>query len=223
MTDHSFLEAERARVFSGEDRELYLHVGYFFTWYNNVEWKITHIMAIVMGDKDFSAFALLVSGMDARTKVRRLKSLCKIKNLLIEQSLADRLKFFEDKLCPLRNKLAHNALLNDERQPRFHYAQLERLPWKALGMDIPDGLSKEPPDHIDTITLFERGCWLHSFSDDLTKVIYCAIKQEPLGIKSPVSPLPRKQTSPNGPAGGNGKLAASSAHICASLNAIGDG
>jgi hypothetical protein len=190
MTDHSFLEAERARIFSGEDRDLYLHVGYFFTWYNHVEWKITHIMAIVMGDKDFAAFALLVSGMDARRKVRRLKSLCKIKNLLIEQSLADRLKHFEDKLCPLRNKLAHNALANDEQQPRFHYMQLERLPWKALGMDIPDGLSKQPPDHIDAITLFEYGCWLHSFGEDLTEVVYCAIKQEPLGIKSPRSPLP---------------------------------
>ena len=134
MTD-DFLEAERARVFAGEDRDLYLHVGYFFTWYNNVEWKITHIMAIVMGDKDFSAFNLLVSGMDAKTKVRRLKRLCKIKNLPIEQPLADRLKHFEDKICPLRNKLAHNALVRDEQNPRFYFMQLDRLP---TGIGHPD-------------------------------------------------------------------------------------
>jgi hypothetical protein len=192
MTDN-FLEAERARVFAGEDRDLYLHVGYFFTWYNNVEWKITNIMAVVIGDEDFSAFNLLVSGMDAKTKVRRLKRLCKIKNLRIEQPLADRLKQFEDKICPLRNKLAHNALARNEQTPRFYFMQLDRLPWKALGFDIPAGLNKQPPDHIDATTIFEHGCWLNDFSEDLTEVIYCAFRREPLGIKSPRSPLPRQQ------------------------------
>jgi hypothetical protein len=204
MTDHSFLEAERARIFSGEDRDLYLHVGYFFTWFNHVEWSLTNLMAIVMGDTDLSAFHVLVKRLEGQAKVNRFIELCKVKNRQIEQSLSDRLKHYKKKICPFRNTLAHSALCRDEKEPRFHYMQLDRMPWKALGMDIPDGLNKQPPDHIDAITLFEHGCWLHSFNEDLTDVIYCAIKQEPLGMKSPRSPLPRKQTSPNGPAGGNG-------------------
>jgi hypothetical protein len=102
-------------------------VGYFFAWFNNVDWKILSIMAIVMGERDLSAFNLLVSRMDARTKVRRLKRLCEIKNRAIEQPLAERLKHFEDKYCPLRDRLAHNALGRDEQIPRFHYMQLDRL------------------------------------------------------------------------------------------------
>jgi hypothetical protein len=54
------LQNARAQIFAGEDRELYLHVGYFFCWYNQVEWKITMLMAVVMGEKDLAAFNLLV-------------------------------------------------------------------------------------------------------------------------------------------------------------------
>jgi hypothetical protein len=50
-------------------------------------------MALVMGEQDFSSFNLLVSGMDAKTKVRRLKRLCEIKNQLIEQPFLDRLNY----------------------------------------------------------------------------------------------------------------------------------
>jgi hypothetical protein len=185
----AFLEKERTRIFNGEDRDLYPHVGYFFTWFNNVDWKILNIMAIIMGERDLSAFNLLVSRMDARAKVRRLKRLCGIKNRAIEQPLAERLKHFEDKYCPLRDRLAHSALGRDEHIPRFHYMQLDRLPWKAFGMEIPAGLPKQPPDHIDAITLFNHGCWLHSFSEDLNEVIYSAVRYEPLGIKTPRSPV----------------------------------
>jgi hypothetical protein len=93
---HPALESERAKIFANEDRELYLHVGYFFTWYNSAEWKITNLMAIIMGEKDFSSFDLFVSGMDGKTKVRRLIRLCKIKKRPIEQPLLDRLEHYKD-------------------------------------------------------------------------------------------------------------------------------
>jgi hypothetical protein len=79
MTGHSFLEAERARIFSGEDRDLYLHVGYFFTWFNHVEWSLTNLMAIVMGDTDLSAFHVLVKRLEGQAKVNRFIELCKVK------------------------------------------------------------------------------------------------------------------------------------------------
>ena len=55
-------------IFGGEDRDLYLHVGYFFNWYNQVEWKITVIMAVVMGERDLVAFDQLVRGMGCGDK-----------------------------------------------------------------------------------------------------------------------------------------------------------
>jgi hypothetical protein len=79
MTGHSFLEAERARIFSGEDRDLYLHVGYFFTWFNHVEWSLTNLMAIVMGDTDLSAIHVLVKRLEGQAKVNRFIELCKVK------------------------------------------------------------------------------------------------------------------------------------------------
>jgi hypothetical protein len=91
-------------------------------------------MALVMGEQDFSSFNLLVSGMDAKTKVRRLKRLCEIKNQLIEQPFLDRLNYCEDKICKLRDRLAHNALCRDEKEPRFHYMNFDRLPWKCVGL-----------------------------------------------------------------------------------------
>ena len=184
MTDQRFLEALRTRMFSGEDRDLYLHVGYFFTWYNQVDWKITNLMAIVMGERDFSAFELLVGRMDAR----RLIELCKIKNREIEQAPLDRLRHYERKICPLRDKLAHHGLARDEKKPRFLYMRMDRLHWKELGMKAP--IKQPPPDGIDVMILFQHGYWLHLFSEDLTEAFYRAVEKRPLGMKSPRSPPP---------------------------------
>jgi hypothetical protein len=192
MSDQEkMLEGRRAAIFSGEDRDLYLHVGYFFAWYNHVEWKISNLMAVIMGERDFTAFEVLIGRLEGRTKVERFKRLCKIKKRVIEQSLLDRLDHYEKNICKLRNTLAHHALARDERKPRFYFLKLDRLPWAALGMVAPDG-AQPPPDHINAITLFEQGHWLDAFADDLTEVFNTAIENRPLGISKPRSPLPRK-------------------------------
>jgi hypothetical protein len=193
--ERSMLESERARIFSSDDRDLYLHVGYFFVWYNTVEWQITNIMAMVMGERDIASFNLLVSGLDGGTKVRRFKRLCKIKKWTIEQSLLDRLGHFEGTICRLRNRLAHSPLARNETSPGFFLMQLHRLPWKAFGMEVPPGELSQPPEHIDSMALFEHGYWLHNFSGDLAQVTDCAIKRRPLGIKSPRSPSPSSAQS----------------------------
>jgi hypothetical protein len=187
----SFLENERARIFDGEDRDLYLHVGYFISWNNMVEHKITLLMALIMGEEDLSAFDLITRNLNGQTKVGRLKRLCELKKREIEQPLLDRLDHYTTKIYPLRNKLAHRSTARDEKVPRFYLVTLDRLPWKALGVAVPMGMKVQAPDHIDAITVFEYGLWLHSFSEDLTEVIDCAIKREPLGIKTPRSPLPK--------------------------------
>jgi hypothetical protein len=190
------LDAKRAAIFSGVDRDLYLHVGYFFAWYNNIDWKITNLMAVIMGERDFSAFALLVRRMDARRKVRSLIELCKVKNREIEKPLLDRLRHFERKICPLREKLAHHGLARDEKKPRFLYIRIDRLPWKELGMKPP--LKQQQPDGIDAIVLFQHGYWLNLFSEDLSsnELHNRLIENRPLGVKSPRSPPPATDDTP---------------------------
>jgi hypothetical protein len=188
LDDTSKLESERAQIFGGEDRDLYLHVGYFFTWYNSVEWKITNLMAIVMGESDLSAFDLLVSHLDGRNKVRRFKRLCQIKKQVMEQPFLERLNHFGDKICRLRNRLAHHALARDETNPRFYFMIADRLPWKALGMAAPE--PQQSPVPLEAMTLFEHGYWLHRFSFDLGEVLVRAVTRQPLGMDKPRSPLP---------------------------------
>ena len=76
-------------------------------------------MAIVMGERDLSAFELLVGRMDAR----RLIELCKIKNREIEQALLDRLRHYERKMCPLRDKLAHHGLARADKTTTARWDQ----------------------------------------------------------------------------------------------------
>jgi hypothetical protein len=139
MTDQSFLEAERDRIFTGEDRDVYLHVGYFFTWFNQVEMQLTTLMAVVMHATDLASFELLLGRIGAKTKVRRLRQLCKIKNRVIEQSLLDRLTHYEKTICGLRDRLAHGALARDENQPRFYYVSVTQLPWTVFGQKVASG------------------------------------------------------------------------------------
>jgi hypothetical protein len=183
------LEKERTRIFASEDRDLYLHVGYFFAWYNQVEWKITVIMAIVMNERDLPAFDQLVRGMDAKTKVRRLRNICKLKKRQIGDALSKRLDHFEDKLCIFRDRLAHRALVRDEKIDRFHFATIERMPWKVLG--VASAKKEPPPDHVDALKLFEYGYWMNHFGDDLNEVIDRAIEGRSLDIANPRSPLPQ--------------------------------
>jgi hypothetical protein len=187
MTDDpATLEVERAEIFAGDDRDAYLHMGHFFTWFNMVEWQITNIMAQVMREKDFSAFHVLVGDMDARKKVRRLKRLCKVKNQTIEKPLLDRLEYFESKIYPVRTKIAHNALITDKS--RFYYLEFNRLPWTALGKTIPRGLKQS--DFIESLTLFRHASWLNHFFSDLTEALNRAEAKQPLGMTTPRAPLP---------------------------------
>jgi len=188
MTDQSFLEAERDRILTGEDRDLYLRVGYFFSWLNQVDLQLTTLMAVVMPATDLASFELLLGRIGAKTKLHRLRQLCKIKNRVIEQSLLDRLTHYEKTICELRNRLAHSALARDENQPRFYYVSVTQMPWTAFGQKVPP--VQKVSNAIDPMELFERGYWLHNFNFDMLEVIERPVKGQPLGITNPRSPLP---------------------------------
>ena len=194
--DEDILKQVREQVLSGVDRDLYSHVGYFLTWYAQVEFRITGLMAVVAMERDFSAFHILTKGMDAGTKVRRLRELCKTKKREIGPAFSARLQIFKDKHCDLRNRLSHTALVRDENAEKFHFVTLDRLPWRVLGMANPFG--HQPPDEIDKLTLFEHGLWLQYFGEDLARVIPRAMLGASLEIETPRSPLP--QAPPANPA-----------------------
>lgn len=177
----------RDAIFVGEDRELYLHVGYFITWFNMVELRITAIMAVVLGEKDLEAFNLLVKGMDAETKVIRLKDMRVKKRRGIGENLSRRLDFYRDKCGKLRNRIAHLPLIpGDEKREKFHHASLDRSTERALSMSP---LTKLPPaDHIGRLELFEKAYWMNFFSDDLGLVLDRCMTESVLEIESPRSP-----------------------------------
>jgi hypothetical protein len=183
--DH--LRKAREKTFAGIDRDQYLHVGYFLTWYGMVEHRITLMMAMVAQERDLEAFHLVTKGMDARTKTQRLRELCKVKNREIGPNLLPRLKHFQDNVCKFRDRLSHTALIRDENEERFHFMPLDRSPAKALGM--PKETDLRPTDSIDYLEFFERGYWLNWFNDDLAPVVERARTGLSLEIDNPRSPL----------------------------------
>lgn len=185
--DEKTLRKARETIFSGEDRELYLHVGYFVTWFNMVELRITALIAVVLGEKDLEAFNVLVKGMDAETKVSRLKELCTKKNRSLGKNLDQRLKFYRDKCGKLRNKIAHLPLVpGDASHEKFHHASIDRSVERALSMRL---LTKLPPaDHIWRLELFQKAYWMNHFSDDLSIVLDHCMTEPTLEIISPRSP-----------------------------------
>jgi hypothetical protein len=70
---NSYLETVRKRIFEGEDRDLYLHLGHFLAWYSKAELSLTITMAMVLGERDLAAFQQLTKGLDARTKIQRCR------------------------------------------------------------------------------------------------------------------------------------------------------
>ena len=75
--DRPDFEKLRSEIFGGPDRDLYLHIGYFMSWFSAVELKITFFLALVLDDRQLEDFELLVKGMDARVKCERLRKACK--------------------------------------------------------------------------------------------------------------------------------------------------
>jgi hypothetical protein len=177
----------REKTFQGPDRNLYLHVGYFFSWFNAVEFKITYLMAMVCGEKDLAAFNLLVRGMDAATKVQRLKRLCITKKREIGPNLLERLKCYENKTGKLRDRIAHTPLIAGDNDPNnFHHAAIDRSLEKAAGSPGIPGLP--PTDTIPKLTFFEAALWLNYLSDDLDAILDRYTPSIMLEIDSPTSP-----------------------------------
>ena len=188
---NSYLETIRKREFGRDERDLYMHLGYFVTWYNHAEFCLTIIMAMVLRERDLAAFHQLTMGLDARSKIRRFRKICAIKKQPIGPNLDTRLTHFYDTICKFRDRASHTALARGETEEKFYFNSPDRMPWRELGMD-----PKAPPAaSIEHIKVFEYGWFLHNFSDDLLKVNQKAIAGLPLEIDHPQSTLPQEHPS----------------------------
>ena len=66
---NSWLHDAEYKIFSGEDRDLYLHLGYFLSWFSGVEGKLTFLIAFLTESRNLDNFDILASGLQPRQKV----------------------------------------------------------------------------------------------------------------------------------------------------------
>jgi hypothetical protein len=188
--------AFRSRAQSSPDWDLMTDVGYFLIWYAAVELAITLLLAQASGSKNLQIFDTLCSGMDARVKIERFRSIAKGK---IGPNLTARLKHFEEKARPIRNRLAHAMLTRSESGPSVYFASsLSSMPWREWGEPDP-GYPTAPPIVITPEQLLGWGAWFTQFAQDLHGVF---IGYERIGVfeianpKTPEPPVGRASPKP---------------------------
>jgi hypothetical protein len=180
-------DSYRAQIRLSEDSELVTDVGYFMLWYSAVELSITLTLAYASGVHDLHTFDILTQGMDARVKIERLRAIAKDK---IGSKLAARLKYFEEKARPIRNRLAHAAMGRSEQGPKVYFASsLSSMPWKEWGEDEPPHRTK-PPIAISPEQLLGWGGWMVAFASDLTQAHRAFRTTGVFEIDNPVTPEP---------------------------------
>ncbi len=187
-------EKIRSGLFGGPDRDLYVHIGYFMSWFSAVELKITLLLAVVLNYRQLNDFDLLVRGMDARVKCERLRRACK-NRINIGPNFENRLRTFEDVSIPLRNKIGHRHLSNPGAGKTVYMMTLSRTAGSAFGMRQVGEL----PDQMPMLELFEHAYWLHLFSEDLLTATHVTVAQSgTLEIEQPRSPqrLAGRQPTP---------------------------
>lgn len=179
------IEKIRSAILKGEDANLYLHIGHFMSWFSAAEIRITMLLQVATENRDAESFELLTRGMDARIKCERLRKACKKEDLL-GPNLAQRLRIFENRVIPLRNKLAHCMVMApDPNGGIFYLSTLARLPYKAFEREQ-SGLE---PESMRSIDLFRWGHWTCLFSWDLQPALHETTKSGKFEVENPRSPL----------------------------------
>lgn len=191
-------ELSRDTIYPGADRDLYLDVGFFITWFALVEISLTGLLFGVTRSSDLVTFDILCRGMDARVKIERLRKAAK-RHEGIGPNLSARLTYFHDRAIPIRNSLAHGAFSSneDDGPRRYFVSSLSSLPWKELGQE-PPAQKSEPPKVITSHELHAWGLWFSLFKEDLRRV-YAAGPNGMLEIDQPRSKVPPADRQPTGP------------------------
>lgn len=166
-------------------RDLYMDIGFFNVQFAAAELGLTSLLMIATQSGDFKAFDLLVSGMDARTKLARFRKAAKLHGK-IGPKLDERLKVFEDQSIKLRNKLAHGTILPCADNPEFY--QIVSI------LKQPEGISPrhrrtEKPERFRADRIWKHGLWLNKFVTDLGTVGFAWLFNQEFEISSPKSPV----------------------------------
>jgi hypothetical protein len=183
-------ERLRQQFLTGPAAVLPAHVGHFLIWYAITEVAVTTMLAFVLDFRNFERLEYIVRGMDGRVKCERLRQATK-RYMPLGPEIEARLWYFEQKVVPLRNRIAHSWPYLDETSGRVIFASvgipLEGTPkFKAL---------KANSVHLDEI--FDMASWVHLFSQDLAAALASAIRGGSLEATSPLSDRPKE--SPKGP------------------------
>lgn len=175
----------------GLDDELYSMVGYFIIQFSGAEIALTAILAIVSGVTDLEVFHSLAGGMDSKAKVLKLREIAKRKNQIVKSGALDnRLTHFYDKSVELRNRLAHNWLVQAKGLPKtLLFSNIGKLPFRVFKMERRHG---REPDRITLEALRVHADWLSDFMGDLSSMMKTAKSGQPLEIKNPRSKEPKE-------------------------------
>lgn len=181
------------------DQPYYILSGSFLSQFAFVEMKLTAILCDLTGLRDLETFHVLTKGMDARVKIERLRKLAKLHDSDIGPVLTERLKFFEEKIIPTRNDLAHGAIwINQADQGKWHVITIDTF---QVASFEDDGLDAAPKFYTAG-DLAAKAKWCNLFQDELGQVLLREDKTIPLEITHPKMQAPKDtQKGPRQPAG----------------------
>jgi len=164
------------------------HLGYLHMWYGIAEVHITTIMAFALGFRNLEKLEYVVRGMDGRVKCERLRQAAK-NYMPLGSEIEVRLRFFEKKVVPLRNKLSHCWPYLDEPSGRVSFV--------SAGSPMPDSPEHSQAESIHLDELFAYAVWLNLFAQDLQEALTSAVAGGPLEVANPRSDRPTEsQTGP---------------------------
>lgn len=185
--DSELLERLRREMFSDSDGEIYLHIGFFMTWFAGVEFHLTFLLALATTTVgQIENFDLLVQGMDARVKCERLRRALK-RFKPMGPNMAARLSHFEQKSIKLRNRLTHSLVTGGKDNRQFHFMSLGQWPeYTKPPKGIPAAYS------LPALEFFNEGLWLRAFTEDLSSMDPELPETKILEIENPRSRLPKE-------------------------------
>jgi len=170
---------------SSDDVHTTVVIGHFLSWYGIAEMGVTNILFALSKASDLSRFSILCRGMDAKTKIERIKQLAALDHG-IGHNLAARLDYFHRRIAGLRNRIAHSAVREKSNSPG-HY--------QILTIGIWDHLTEF--DDLDSIgtdftakEILGLAAWLMAFSDDVGQAISAINAGKIPEIDDPQTSLP---------------------------------
>jgi hypothetical protein len=142
------------------DVRLFTQIGHFQFWFSAAEMGISHLLAKALGlDAAFDKFEIIVGRMDAPRKCERLRKAAMF--MEIGPNLLARLRHFEKKIIPIRNKLSHRVPVLRPDSETIYFATTANL------QEIPQWKEGDQEDAITCGSLFGYAEWLNWFADDL--------------------------------------------------------